>query len=60
VPGGCTTLPWRIPLKARVDRVDQTTRIYTQQYAKICQNSRAYYFQGIKIVAFDRMRQGGV
>ena len=43
------TLPWRIWLKACVDRADQTTRIYTQKYAKIRQNSCAHYFKGIEL-----------
>ena len=41
-----TTLAY---LKACVDRADQTTRIYTQKYAKIRQNSCAHYFKGIEL-----------
>ena len=33
----------------RVDRAEQTTRIYAQKYIKIRQNGRAYYFKGIKL-----------
>jgi hypothetical protein len=47
--GRHSTPPWRIRLKARVDRADQATRIYTQKYVKMDQNGRAYYFKGIKL-----------
>ena len=50
------TPPWRIWLKARVDRADQTTQTYTQKYVKIRQNGRAYYFKGIKLIAKINMR----
>lgn len=47
--GKHSTPPWRIRLRARVDRADQTMRIYTQKYVKMSQNGRAYYFKGIKL-----------
>ena len=37
------TPPWRIRLKARIDRADQTTRIYTQKYVKIRQNMSKWF-----------------
>ena len=43
------TPPWRIQLKARVDRADQTYADLCQKYVKIRQNGRAYYFKGIKL-----------
>jgi hypothetical protein len=57
-----STQPWRIRLKACVDRADQATRIYTQPYVKIRQNGRAYYFKGTKLCRLiaNPMRQGGV
>ena len=36
-------------VKARVDRTDQTTRIYTQEYVKVRENGRAYCFNGVKL-----------
>jgi len=47
--GRHSTPPWRIRLKARVDRADQTTRICTQKYVEMGQNGLAYYFKGIKL-----------
>src|ERR1700722_18774153 len=43
------TPPWRIRLKARVDRADRTYADLRQKYVKIRQDGRAYYLKGIKL-----------